>query len=98
MIVQGMQANPGVRTIEGDLAEALASAGAITAEDAAEPSRVRWTRAARTDKGVSALGQVVSANLAMSGDNVATRVNRHLPPTIRVLGVRRASPARRTEA
>lgn len=47
--------------------------------------QVSWARAARTDKGVNALGQVVSLNMVLPED-VVEQINAHLPPTIRVLG------------
>lgn len=48
------------------------------------PSQIHWNRAARTDKGVSALCQVVSAKLMIEPkDNFADRVNKHLPQQVR---------------
>lgn len=53
-----MQRNPGARTIEGELEKALFRAGAIAEQDLGDMRKIDWMRAARTDKGVSALGQV----------------------------------------
>jgi tRNA pseudouridine38-40 synthase len=53
---QGMQKNPGAKTIEGDLEEALFHAGAVPEQDRGIPKRYDWARSARTDKGVSAVG------------------------------------------
>lgn len=50
-----------------------------------EGLQVGWARAARTDKGVNALGQVASLNMVLSED-VVQQINAHLPPAIRVLG------------
>lgn len=50
--------------------------------------QVAWSRAARTDKGVSAMGQVVSLKMILSPD-IVDRINQHLPPGIRVLGYSR---------
>ena len=44
-----------------------------------------WARAARTDKGVNALGQVVSLNMVLP-EGVVEQINTHLPPSVRVLG------------
>lgn len=49
--------------------------------------QVHWTRAARTDKGVSAVGQVVALKLMAEGDDtLIQRINDQLPPQIRVFG------------
>ncbi|KAL0351693.1 UNVERIFIED_CONTAM: tRNA pseudouridine synthase A [Sesamum calycinum] len=56
---QGMQKNPGAKTIEGDLEEALYFSGAVPEADRGLPRRFDWARSARTDKGVSAVGQVI---------------------------------------
>ncbi|GAB4837161.1 hypothetical protein Ancab_002072 [Ancistrocladus abbreviatus] len=53
---QGMQKNPGAKTIEGDLEEALYHSGAVPEQDRGQPKRFDWARSARTDKGVSAVG------------------------------------------
>jgi tRNA pseudouridine38-40 synthase len=47
-------------------------------------------RAARTDKGVSAVGQVVSLMMVVNPPGVIDRINAALPPAIRVYGYRRA--------
>ena len=46
--------------------------------------QVHWQRAARTDKGVSAVGQVVSLKMLTEPDGVVDRINSHLPPQLRV--------------
>ena len=51
---------------------------------------MKWTRAARTDKGVSAVGQVVSFNCVML-DHLEDKINAHLPEQIRVLGFTRTT-------
>ena len=51
--------------------------------------QVTWMRAARTDKGVSAVGQVVSLKLVLSHPDIVERINAELPPEIRVLGFKR---------
>lgn len=47
-------------------------------------------RAARTDKGVSAVGQVVSLMMVVNPVGIIDRINAALPPAIRVYGYRRA--------
>ena len=46
-------------------------------------------RCARTDKGVSAVGQLVSLKLIITGPEIVDRINAELPPQIRVLGYTR---------
>lgn len=61
----GMQRNPPHPTIEAELERALVAAGCIAHQNASSFNKVHWMRAARTDKGVSAVCQVVSARLVM---------------------------------
>lgn len=55
------------------------------------------TRAARTDKGVHAAGNVMAIKVMMgqseSPDDVVARINQHLPPDIRVLAAMRVTRA-----
>lgn len=88
---QGMQRNPGAKTIEGDLEEALFKAGAISPDMYGDPRKVDWMRSARTDKGVSAVGQVVSGRFFIDPPGFVERVNSHLPEQIRVLGYKRVT-------
>ncbi|KAG6554487.1 hypothetical protein Mapa_003865 [Marchantia paleacea] len=90
---QGMQRNPGATTIEGELEKALFQAGAIQDSNVGQPKKLAWMRAARTDKGVSALGQVVSGNFFIDPPGLVERVNSHLPAPIRVLGYKRVTPS-----
>lgn len=59
----GMQRNPGMKTIEEDLLTALLKADLITAEHFENMRLIHFQRAARTDKGVSAIRQIVSLKL-----------------------------------
>ncbi|GAB4822384.1 hypothetical protein N2152v2_009430 [Parachlorella kessleri] len=88
----GMQRNPGVKTIEEDLFKAIHAAGGISDSNADEQGfiKIHWMRAARTDKGVSAVGQVVSLKVVPS-EGLVERINQHLPPQIRVFGFARAT-------
>lgn len=86
----GMQRNPGVQTIEEDLVKALIKSGAIPSEHGRNMGKMNFQRCARTDKGVSAAGQVVSLKVFLLEDLVE-KINQHLPPVIRVMGVRRTT-------
>ena len=46
-------------------------------------TQVHWQRAARTDKGVSAVGQVVSLKMVTEPEGVVERINDHLPHQLR---------------
>lgn len=142
---QGMQRNPGCKTIEEDLFKAIAAAGGISEANADEKgfskvrknlvnytknplylrlpfslamhqqghiifallllkpflvltivlflftfSQIHFMRAARTDKGVSAVGQVCSLMMVIHPPGVVERINANLPPQIRVYGYKRA--------
>ncbi|MBA0694890.1 hypothetical protein Goari_005154, partial [Gossypium aridum] len=88
---QGMQKNPGAKTIEGDLEEALFHAGAVPEQDRGNPKRYDWARSARTDKGVSAVGQVVSGRFYIDPPGLVERLNQILPTQIRIFGYKRAT-------
>lgn len=80
-------------TIEAALQRALASAGVISAANSTDLRKIGWSRAARTDRGVHAAGQVCVARLLMTGEAEAmTRaINEHLPAQIRVFGLQRVA-------
>ncbi|KAL0360472.1 UNVERIFIED_CONTAM: tRNA pseudouridine synthase 1 [Sesamum radiatum] len=86
-----MQKNPGAKTIEGDLEEALYFSGAIPEADRGLPKRFDWARSARTDKGVSAVGQVVSGRFYVDPPGFVERLNSHLSPQIRIFGFKRVT-------
>lgn len=88
---QGMQKNPGAKTIEGDLEEALFFSGAVPEQDRGHPKRFDWARSARTDKGVSAVGQVVSGRFYIDPPGLVERLNSNLPPQIRIFGFKRVT-------
>ncbi|KAJ2608535.1 tRNA pseudouridine synthase 1 [Coemansia sp. RSA 1804] len=83
---QGMQTNPNARTIESELFKALVSAGAVSADNAADQSKVQLQRAARTDKGVHAAGQVVALKMIVEDPEIVAKINASLPDQIRVWG------------
>lgn len=68
-----MQKNPAVRTIEGDLEKALFQLGRISRANYGNLAKVAWQRCARTDKGVSAQGQIVSLKMLLKKDNDVCR-------------------------
>ncbi|XP_075732226.1 pseudouridine synthase 1 isoform X3 [Rhipicephalus microplus] len=86
----GMQRNPGTKTIEEDLLTALYKGQLIQREHIDIPQNVKFQRAARTDKGVSAVRQVVSLKLPtnITIDEMVTRINSHLVDQIRVIDER----------
>lgn len=86
-----MQKNPGARTIESDLEEALFLSGAVPESDKSNPKRYDWARSARTDKGVSAAGQVVSGRFYVDPPGFIERMNSNLPEQIRVFGFKRVT-------
>ncbi|CAL0307075.1 unnamed protein product [Lupinus luteus] len=88
---QGMQKNPGAKTIEGDLEEALYASGAVPEHDRGIPNRYDWSRSARTDKGVSAVGQVVSGRFYIDPPGFVDRLNSNLSPQIRIFGYKRVT-------
>ncbi|PIA32866.1 hypothetical protein AQUCO_04300063v1 [Aquilegia coerulea] len=88
---QGMQKNPGAKTIEGDLEEALYLAGGVPEHDRGKPKRFDWARSARTDKGVSAVGQVVSGRFYIDPPGFIDRLNSILPNQIRIFGFKRTT-------
>ncbi|RZB46041.1 tRNA pseudouridine synthase A-like isoform X1 [Glycine soja] len=88
---QGMQKNPGAKTIEGDLEEVLYVSGAVPEQDRGVPKRYDWARSARTDKGVSAVGQVVSGRFYIDPPGLVDRLNSNLPSQIRIFGYKRVT-------
>ncbi|KAL2893066.1 tRNA pseudouridine synthase 1 [Bienertia sinuspersici] len=90
---QGMQKNPGAKTIEEDLEEALFLSGAVPEADRGQPKRFDWARSARTDKGVSAVGQVVSGRFYVDPPGFIQRLNSNLCPQIRIFGYKRTIPS-----
>ncbi|XP_033632799.1 tRNA pseudouridine synthase A-like isoform X2 [Asterias rubens] len=87
---KGMQKNPGEKTIEDDLASALVKCQAIPPEHGEFFGKMAFQRCARTDKGVSAAGQVVSLKMILL-DNIVEKINEYLPPCIRVMGIKRTT-------
>jgi len=81
---------PDTRTIEGVLFDALVRVGAVSSDNADDPTKVSLGRAARTDAGVHAAGNLVSLKLITQipgVPDVVAPINRLLPPEIRVWGI-----------
>jgi tRNA pseudouridine38-40 synthase len=81
----GWAAQPGLRTVEGELREAL---------ERVFPRWERLTVAGRTDAGVHALGQVASVEVdgGPAPDRAAAALNPHLPDDVSVLAASEAAP------
>ncbi|KAG3278579.1 pseudouridylate synthase 1 homolog isoform X3 [Ictidomys tridecemlineatus] len=89
----GMQRNVGssqFKTIEDDLVSALVQAGCIPENHGEDMRKMSFQRCARTDKGVSAAGQVVSLKVWLI-DDILDKINSHLPSHIRILGLKRVT-------
>ena len=88
----GMQRNPGpdINTIEDELLKALARSGAIDPEWETNPQKAFFTRASRTDKGVSAARMVVSLKMILDPPSLE-EINSHLPSDMRLQSVVRAT-------
>ncbi|OMJ21198.1 tRNA pseudouridine synthase 1 [Smittium culicis] len=83
---QGMQANPNAKTIEGEIFTALCKAGAVSEQNSDDQKKVQMQRAARTDKGVHAAGQIVSLKMITEDPDVISKINSFLPDQIRIWG------------
>src|SRR5262245_15797349 len=82
----GWQTQPGLRTVQETLEQALA---ALTGVD-----RVRVNASGRTDTGVHAVGQVVNfhTDSKLPPDVILRAVNAHLPPDVVVREASEAAP------
>ncbi|KAJ7397867.1 hypothetical protein BTVI_130992 [Pitangus sulphuratus] len=89
----GMQRNVGssqFKTIEDDLVSALVQSGCIPENHGQDMKKMSFQRCARTDKGVSAAGQIVSLKVRLI-DDILEKINNHLPSHIRILGLKRVT-------
>ncbi|KAG8455978.1 hypothetical protein GDO86_001968 [Hymenochirus boettgeri] len=88
-----MQRNVGstqFKTIEDELVQALVMSGCIPENHAEDMKKMSFQRCARTDKGVSAAGQVVSLKIWLL-DDIVEKINKNLPSHIRVIGLKRVT-------
>lgn len=86
-----IQNNPLVKTIEGELFKALIAAGAISEDNSTDLKKSGFQRAARTDKGVHAAGNVISLKLIIEDSDIVEKINSHLPAQIRIWGYERTN-------
>lgn len=89
----GMQLNPPSKTIEGDLFDAFVKAGAISKNNSNDLKKNGFMRAARTDKGVHAAGNVVSLKMIIEDEDIVNKINSYLPGQIRLWGYQRTNKA-----
>lgn len=86
-----MQRNPGTDTIEERLLKALNTAEIISEENYLRPQTMYFQRAARTDKSVSAIRQIVSLKISENVTKQIEMINEFLPVDIRIMGCRRVT-------
>jgi tRNA pseudouridine38-40 synthase len=91
----GLQVNPGAVTIEAILERSLLFCGGIKECNYGHLQKLSWTRAARTDKGVHAVGQCCSMKLEFpeteTNELFLEQLNSFLPNDIRALAVTRTT-------
>ena len=82
----GLQKNPDVDTVESTLESAIHQAGGISDDNYGTLQKISWSRAGRTDKGVHALGQIISLKMILWPEPMLERINAALTGrNIRVL-------------
>ncbi|XP_067125274.1 pseudouridylate synthase 1 homolog [Centruroides vittatus] len=88
----GIQRSPVVPTIEEELLKAMYKAGIIPKQHYLKPYNMWYQKASRTDKGVSALRQIVSLFLEKEIDtkSVIEKINTELCAQIKVMGIKKA--------
>ncbi|CAG5120163.1 unnamed protein product, partial [Candidula unifasciata] len=87
----GVQINPGFQTIESEIFPALVKVGAVPQDHMNTPSKMWFQRGSRTDKGVSAVGQIFSLKITVLVPDLVSKMNEILPPQIRVIGYTRTT-------
>lgn len=89
----GMQFNPPNPTIEMELFNAFVNAGAISKANSNDLKKNGFMRAARTDKGVHAGGNVISLKLIIEDPKIKEKINDNLPEGIRIWDIKRVNKA-----
>lgn len=87
---QGLQINPDCKSVEAELERALFLAGGIIESNFGFMTKIQWTRAARTDRGVHAISQCCAMKLLVDPDKrheFIDKVNSLLPSDIRLQGM-----------
>lgn len=94
----GLQINPDVKTIENDLELAIYEAGFISSDNHENLKKVKWTRAARTDKGVHAISNVITLKMLLHDEDLENdferqvrEINGKLPSQIRLFGINKVT-------
>eukprot|EP01083_Nonionella_stella_P195125 719061_1 len=90
----GMQIQSKGTTIESELKRAFYEAGCVSEANKDDLSKIQFARAARTDKGVHAVGAVVSVRLINTCDSweeLAQKINGKLPEDIRIISICRVA-------
>ena len=82
----GFARQPGLPTVEGELLKALKECGLCH-----DPAEARYRVASRTDRGVSAMGQVVALDV-LKRPNISA-INAHLPDDISILSTTEVQPS-----
>lgn len=85
LLMQKIHSNPGIKSIEGELFDALCKAGAVSKSNSTDPKKIQLMRAARTDKGVHAACNLVSLKMICS-NGVVEKLNDLLPKHFRIWG------------
>ncbi|EHM99973.1 Pus1p [Saccharomyces cerevisiae x Saccharomyces kudriavzevii VIN7] len=89
----GMQYNPPNPTIESTLFKAFVEAGAISRDNSNDLKKNGFMRAARTDKGVHAGGNLISLKMIIEDPDIKEKINDKLPQGIRVWDIERVNKA-----
>lgn len=91
LITDSNHRNPGAHTIEECLLKALRDGDIITEDIFVRPQLMYFQRAARTDKGVSAIRQIVSLKTKESITSSLDKINSLLPSDIRLMSCKRVT-------
>lgn len=78
-------------TIESELLKSFHQVGLITDEEYNFPSKLHFQRAARTDKGVSAIRQIISLKFAKDFNAFLPQINELLPKQIQLFCTKRVT-------
>jgi len=92
----GLQVQPDVETVESTLERAISSLGVVKETNIGDLKKSSWNRAARTDKGVHAFGQVISLRMGLKPEpelieKFRRKLNQALPKDMHVFKVHRTS-------
>lgn len=91
LVLLTLNRNHHEKTIEGDLFSAFVAAGAVSKANGDDPKKSSLIRCARTDKGVHAAGNLISAKLIIEDPDIVRKINEKLTPQIRVFSIERTN-------